>query len=342
MVDKPLIDNQVLEFMAYLRTADPELRGGQAAQWLDQLQAQHERLNGVLDWCLAHNRGDLGLEMAGAVWPFWLQRGHLKEGRAWLARILATSNEPSLGRARSLAGDGTLAFFQGDVETSAQRLQASLVLYEKFGYSLGIAEAHSGLSRIAMTRGEPHKMRQHSQAALEVARATGNEAGMAMALHHLAHAALMDGDLDQAERRYAENIETYRAMRRYDLVTSELHNLGHVACLQGQPDRARPLFVESLRLGEETGNQANQPYNIIGLGRVAAALGRYETAATLIGAGMAILQAQGKAVVPLLRPAIEETLAVTRTALSAEAFETASQQGRGLSTVDAVQMVMSL
>jgi hypothetical protein len=148
----------------------------------------------------------------------------------------------------------------------------------------------------------------------------------------------MDGDLNEAARRYAANIDTYRAMQRLDLVVSELHNLGHVACLQGQPERARPLFIESLRLGDQIGNQANQPYNMLGLGRVAGALGHWETAATLLGAGMAILRAQGKAIVPLLRPAIEQTIAATEAALSPAAYAEAAARGEGLTTDAALQL----
>jgi hypothetical protein len=131
-------------------------------------------------------------------------------------------------------------------------------------------------------------------------------------------------------------------MERYDLVVSELHNLGHVACLLGQPERARSLFTESLQLGDQIGNHANRPYNLIGLGRVAAALGQAETAATLLGAGMLILRAQGKALVPLLRPAVEATLAETRVALGDARFDAAFAKGEGLSATEALRMVANV
>ena len=335
---------RVVRAIAALKETDAGLRGRHPDAWLNQLESQHAHIQDVLRWCLEHDRSELGLELAGAIWPFWLHRSHLQAGRAWLAKLLAasTSHTPTLGRARSLAGAGTLAFFQGDIETSAEQLRASLALCEQLRFAQGIAEAHSGLSRIAMAQGKPDEMRRQSHAALEVARPNADEAGIAIALHHLAHAALMEGELEEAERLYAENVETYRRMERHDLVVSELHNLGHVACLRDQPMRAQPLFIERLQLAEQINNQAIRPYAIIGLGRVAAAMGKPEAAAILLSAGLAIIDTQGKAIVPLLRPAIEQTMATTKAALSPAAFEAAAARGRELSSVDAIQLANDL
>jgi hypothetical protein len=160
----------------------------------------------------------------------------------------------------------------------------------------------------------------------------------AIPLHHLAHAALMDGDLAEADRLYAANIETYRGMGRDDLVITELHNLGHVASLRGQPERAKRLFIESLRRGEESGNEANRPYNLIGLGRVALAEGQPKNAAVLLNTGLGILQRQGKAVVPLLRDAVEQAVAEAKAAIGEAAYGAAAIVGEGLTTDEAVRM----
>ena len=185
-------------------------------------------------------------------------------------------------------------------------------------------------------------MRSHSHTALEVARRTANTAGIAIALHHLAHAELMEGNLEKAQRLYAENLETYRGMERDDLVVSELHNLGHVACLRGEPGRGPVLFLDSLKRGEQTANNANRPYNLIGLGRVAVALGKPEAAAVLLSAGLIILHTQGKAVAPLLRTPVEEAVIATKAALPIADYEAASARGRTLSNDEAIQLADAL
>lgn len=329
---------------ALAREADPELRGRNPAAWLDRLEAERARLDAALGWCADNKRFAMGLDIAAAVWPYWLNRGHLPAGAAWLARLLDApgADAPSLGRARALAGAGNLCFHQGDFAGSEARLRESLRLFGSLNHAQGIAEARGGLSRVAMSRGDAAAMREHSRVALEAARQSNYETGIAIALHHLAHASLIDGDLAEAERLYAANVETYRSMQRRDLVASELHNLGHVACLRGAPDRAQNLFVESLLLADQIGASAIRPYDLIGLGRVAAARAQPASAATLLEAGMALLRRDGKAVVPLLRPEIERVIAETRAALSADGYAASAAAGAGLSTQGALALMEGL
>lgn len=343
-MDEPMDESGALAFASLAREADPALRGSESRGWLDRLESERARLGAVLAWCVDHGRLDLGLEIAGAVWPFWLNRAHVPEGAAWLARLLDApgAGAPSLGRAGALAGAGNLCFHQGDFAGSERRLLESLALFEARGNAQGIAEARGGLSRVAMSRNDASGMRMHSRAALEAARQAGYEAGVAIALHHLAHAALIEGDLEAAERLYADNVDTYRGMRRRDLVASELHNLGHVACLRGDLGRAKARFVDALALADEINGSAIRPYALIGLGRVAAALGQHRAAATLLGAGMAALRNEGRAVVPLLRPETERAVAAARAALSTDDHAAAEAAGLGLGTQDALALAAKL
>lgn len=340
-MDELMDEPAVLAVAALAREADPELRGRNPAPWLDRLEAERARLDAALAWCVENKRFATGLDIAAGVWPYWLNRGHLPEGAAWLARLLDApgADGPALGRARALAGAGNLCFHQGDFAGSEARLREGLALFEALQNAQGIAEARGGLSRVAMSRGDAAGMRAHSRVALEAARASNYETGIAIALHHLAHAALIDGDLVAAERLYAGNVEAYRAMQRRDLVASELHNLGHVACLRGDPGRAKEFFIESLLLADQIGGSAIRPYAFIGLGRVAAAQGRTATAARLLGAGMDILNREGKAVVPLLRPEVERVIAEAQAALSADGYAAAAAAGVGISTQSAIALV---
>ncbi len=339
-MDEQIGEDEATALAALTSEAGPGLRGRQPEAWLDRLEAERSRIDAVLDWCLTNGRAGLGVDIAGEIWPWWLNRGHLPEGVAWLGRLLDASSaqDPSPGRAKSLAGAGNLAFHQGKFETSTVRMRESLAIFEALADARGIAEAHGGLSRVAMAVNDAKGMRRHSRIALEAARQSNYETGIAIALHHIAHASLIDGDLEAAERLYGANVETYRGMRRRDLVASELHNLGHVACLRGDVNRAKALFIESLGVAAEMGGNAIQPYDIIGLGRVALALGQSKLAATLLSAGMTTLRSEGKAVVPLLRPEVERAIAVARAALSADEHAAAEQAGSGLGVAEALAL----
>lgn len=342
-MNTPLSEKEAQAFAALAHEAGPALRGRQPAQWLNQLETQHPQLNAVLDWCIHHDVA-LGVDIAGEIWPFWLNRGHLAAGVDWLNRLIEspTPHPTALGRARALAGAGNLAFHQGKFEASAAWLRESLAIAEMHNDAQGIAEANSGLSRIAMSKNDAAAMRQYSQIALEAARQADYETGIAIALHHLAHAALIDGDLAAAERLYGDNVATYRAMQRADLVASELHNLGHVACLRGHIQQAKSLFIESLAVIEHIGGSPIRPYDYIGLGRVAAALAQPRLAAIFMSAGLGILHNEGKAVVPLLRGDVERTLAQLQTTLSPEDYASAEAEGRKLDTVAVLTLATHL
>jgi len=343
-MNEPMDEPAALAVAALAREADPELRGRNPAVWLDRLEAERARLGAALAWCVENKRFAMGLDIAAGVWPYWLNRGHLPEGAAWLSQLLAApgADAPALGRARALAGAGNLCFHQGDFAGSEARLRESLRLFESLQNAQGIAEARGGLSRVAMSRGDSAGMREHSRLALEAARQSDYETGIAIALHHLAHASLIEGDLVAAERLYAGNVAAYRGMQRRDLVASELHNLGHVACLRGDTQHAKALFIESLLLADQIGASAIRPYDLIGLGRVAVAQGHPATGARLLGAGMAILNREGKAVVPLLRPEVERVIAETQAALSSDGYAAAAAAGAGLSTQSALALMEGL
>lgn len=336
--------NVVIQDAAALAAATgPALRGRDPGPALARLDAARETLEAALAETLARNCPAEGVAIAAEIWPWWLSRGRLADGAAWLKRLLDApgAQAPTADRARALAGAGNLAFHRGDADASERVLRECLTIGEALGAAQIVAEARGGLSRVAMSRNDAAGMREHSAVALEAARASGYETGEAIALHHLAHAAVMDGDLPEAERRYAANIAVYRGMGRRELVVSELHNLGHVACLRGDIARARALFVESLETAGNSGD-AITPYNIIGLGRVAAALGRPAEALTLLAAGTAILRGQGKAVVPLLRPAVEAALTGTRATLDAETRAAADAAGEALGIEEAIAAAIAV
>ena len=124
-----------------LEEAAPELKGPTPDAWFDRLEREDDRLRAALEWCLEHDP-ELGRALGGAVWPFWMNRSRIPEGRQWLDRLLAapTVELQTLARARALYGAGTLAFMQGDGE-------AALVSGAFEGKDHGVGPAAVGLSR---------------------------------------------------------------------------------------------------------------------------------------------------------------------------------------------------
>ncbi len=81
-------------FLRWAERVEPELRGPQQLEWLDQLEAENDNLRAALEWSLTQAEdGEASLRLAGALPVFWYQRGYINEGLAWLEKVL-TSRPP--------------------------------------------------------------------------------------------------------------------------------------------------------------------------------------------------------------------------------------------------------
>ena len=117
-------------FLTLARRAEPQLTQADQGAWLTHLQLDHDNLRSALEWSLAEpDRGHDALELAGALFWFWLKRGHLDEGRRLLQRALAAggTDAPAL-RAKALMGLSHMMWFQSDHASMLVQLEESLAL----------------------------------------------------------------------------------------------------------------------------------------------------------------------------------------------------------------------
>jgi predicted ATPase/class 3 adenylate cyclase len=69
--------------------------------WLSRLETEHDNLRAALDRAERTRDADTGLRTAAAIWRFWLQRGHLSEGRGRLERLLSMPGAEARGSVRA-------------------------------------------------------------------------------------------------------------------------------------------------------------------------------------------------------------------------------------------------
>lgn len=181
---------------AEIVAAEGALRGPSPDAWFDRLDGEGAGLEAALESALEHDH-EQGLRVAGAVWPYWVARDKVKEGRDWLGRLLDASEwgERTEARSKALFGAGTLAFVQGDREPSLRFQTESLAIAREHRNLVLEADALLGLARVSLLDGNALVMLQHAQASLEAARAAGDERRVATALHHVDKAEHLDADL---------------------------------------------------------------------------------------------------------------------------------------------------
>ena len=134
-------------YLALAEDAQPRLFGTELQPLLDVLDREHDNLRLALRWSSEATESDVGPRLAGALWRFWQVRGYLREGRAWLERLLATAMpaEPTSARARALNAIGFLAFLQGDYETAQPLLAESVEIWRALDDRRGLVESLTNL-----------------------------------------------------------------------------------------------------------------------------------------------------------------------------------------------------
>ena len=110
-------------YLALAEEAAIAITGPGAANGLARLDDEHDNLRAALRW--ARERGDrvTALRLAGALWRFWAQRGHLSEGRRWFTEAFALPGDagpvPAATQVNWLVGAARLAMDQAAFDEAA-------------------------------------------------------------------------------------------------------------------------------------------------------------------------------------------------------------------------------
>jgi hypothetical protein len=81
----------------------------------------------ALTWSMEHDSA-LALEIATAVFPYWLLRGRITEARNFLDGIAAIITRPSVARAQALTLTAGVAYIQYDLDTGIESIEEALTL----------------------------------------------------------------------------------------------------------------------------------------------------------------------------------------------------------------------
>ncbi|MBW3655701.1 MAG: AAA family ATPase, partial [Gemmatimonadetes bacterium] len=241
-------------FLGLAEAARPGIRGAGAPAVLARLDHEHDNLRAALAWSISEGEGETGVRLCAALWEFWQLRGHLAEGRHWLAQALSVPGAPPGDRARALCGAGVLARVQGDLPGAGHRLQESIALARQAGDGATTAEALTNLGVISVTLRDFERAEAELKEASVLWRAAGDAWGIAFAVNVLAGLAGLRGDLELSRRLRLEAVEMSRAAGNRDWEGRALTGLGIIARHEGDHLTAQERFQEALSRFHEVGN----------------------------------------------------------------------------------------
>jgi len=220
--------------------ADEGLRDHRQHNSMGQLDTEHDNLRSALGWSIDHNEANLAFRLVGALGWYWFMRGHWKESRRWLAKVLELKSDGNQGyRAKAICRAGGLELIRGNLVGSVERIEE--------------AEA--------------------------ICRDSEDKEGLAWCLNLLGQGRTWKrADFKLAGPLLAESIDLFQSLENDWGAAWSLRYLGQVFELQGEYERGQAMMKEGFHSFEEIGDMWNAAHSAYLLGTSAFRHGDFKVA----------------------------------------------------------------
>ncbi|MCC6790955.1 MAG: hypothetical protein IT336_04670 [Thermomicrobiales bacterium] len=338
-----LSDRHAAWCLAFAERAVANLAGPDAAQWARRLDDEIPNLRAGLGWLTDRRRTDDALRLAVAPWLYWMFRGRLAEGWAWLHQALELPGGDPRLRARALGVAGFLASNQGNY-AFAPRVEEALSLARAAGDLTGEALALFALGDLAGDQNDHAWSMQCSEAALNLFDQIGDRTRAIMTLINLGAAARRHGDNERARAYLEEGVARARAQGFGFALAFALNLLGRIVRQQGDRARADAMYLESLETAWRLQESVGIAFILLEGASLAAFSGEAERAAHLWGAAEALRDVTGMAHEPSPAHAAgvdyARAIASARAALGDGRFAAAWEVGRNRPLADIIEAAL--
>jgi predicted ATPase len=289
----PAQRDHLLYFTNLVEQTEAAMIGPEQGRWFDRLDRELDNIRTAVRVAIDHPTIDhptLGLRLAGALFYFWIFRGHAREAAAWLDALLSRSSgategsEPEVAlkaRSRALLQAGFLARFLGDQVRSRALQEEGLALAQEVGDFGRVADALFHLGWGASARGDVVAAQQFHENAVALYQHAGNLDGAALATHMLGGIARQQGDYETAGRHFETALALFRRTGNRNREAGVLNAMGYLHRSLEDAATAYRLHEEALEIWREQGYLGGVAGALNGMGEAAAELGDVATARNL-------------------------------------------------------------
>jgi tetratricopeptide (TPR) repeat protein len=287
--------------------AAPALLGPEQTTWLARLEREHDNLRAALQWALDRGLGTLGLRVAGGLGKFWLRGGYQREGRYWLAALLALPTDDDdaalAARATALEGAAWLVHDKYDFAQASALFAQSGMLRRAMGREERPAELLINAALVARAGGEYARATTLLEECMIQYRRLDHQAGtMDMTLglslswgYRYTILALVlreQGEYARATALCAECLARARELGDPEGIAIALLSLSDLARDQGAAEQVRVHCGECLTLFRELGNMWGTGFTLNNLAQVDYSDGDLVRAASYAEESTAIFRGQ--------------------------------------------------
>jgi hypothetical protein len=326
-------------YRALAEQADRPLRGVGHSEWVERLQAEAGNLAAAVGWYLAHDPAPLP-HLFRVLWPFWSQRDHLGEARAWVDQLLpATDSLDPQARAELAWTALVTAVEVGDDAVALAARQRLGPLLEGIDDPFLHAVSQMALAWTSAIVYDLDGALREASVGLEQLRSQDEPLWTASAGLTLGSVETTVGRHDDALRHLREVRDLAERFDNAWLAATSRVYLGTLALARGRLDDARALLDEGLDLSLAAHSTRSVTLCLAAFARLAFVEGDPERAALVAGTAEGLRRRAGLRAWPMMRQGEAELMAQVRQALGADRFEEVFAAGARLNQQEAVAAV---
>ena len=328
-------------FLDIAERAEPHLLADDQLTWLDLCDRENDNIRGALQWCIEAGDTETGLRIGAALWRFWQQRGHLREGRRWMERIMALDGAddrtPVVARAHTAAGG--LAYWDSDFAVTRTHYEAAVAIYRELGDKLQLERALYDLAFVPMLEGDWDTHRRLLNETLEMAREIGDDEGILNATDALGYELVRDGRPKEAIPFIEEAIALAKQMGNAFHLIEATSSLGVAYQQLGDFDQAVRHLRDAIRMHRDAGNLPMTTYMLFFFSALEVDRGRHARAMRLFGAAETFRE-RFRTIAPQEAMLTGDPVGLARAVIGDVAVEEALAEGRAMEPDKAIAYVL--
>lgn len=304
------------------------MAGPAQIEWLDRVHDELDCYRGALAWLIERARAAEASAIASGLMAFWLMRGHLSEGLQWYQQTLQLPSLSPADESRALLGAAVMSYSRKELERAEALATRAVAVARRADDHAVVLIADNLLGHVDHAVGRLESARDRFTRTIEMFRQLAISWGTGNALGGMAGVVLTTGDVDRAERLLVEATAALQHTGPWFL--TPVMNLRAIAAVRrGSPDEAIALVRENLTRIRELQDAFAFVYALVALAAAAALKGDDMWAARILGAGDAVTDRTGAAVVDTSVQEIrEQTAQQVRARLGLDRWGRANAAGR--------------
>ncbi|MEV6360531.1 protein kinase domain-containing protein [Nocardia asteroides] len=306
--------------------------------WISRLEQEQPNIREALQFCLDEpGHTDAGIRIAAALYPFWLARGLLTEGRLWLARMLGSSDSHMKDWAKAAYLASVLAGLQGDRVAGAELLADGDAAGDHLANGSAVAHARFAAGYAALYNDAPMSAVIHLEEALRASEHCGSTLLRIGSLLGLGLAYMELGDPSDAARCHERILSETDGRREYVYRGRSSVTAGWALWKQTGDEPAMTALEEGARLSRQAGDPVGMARCLQTVAWIEADRHHERRAAVLLGAADRIWHEIGGPTAGFLNRLDDHTRCErhTRRALGDPEFEKRFRRGYGMGALDA-------